>query len=59
YECLDLLYDKLSPGGFVIVDDYHAFRACRTAVDEFRAERGIVDPLRRVDWTATYWQKTS
>lgn len=53
------LYDRVTPGGFIIVDDYHAFRACRTAVDEFRAERGIADPLRRVDWTATYWQKSA
>jgi O-methyltransferase len=53
------LYDRVTPGGFIIVDDYHAFRACRTAVDEFRAERGIADPLRRVDWTATYWRKSA
>jgi hypothetical protein len=51
------LYDRVVPGGFVIVDDYHAFDACRTAVDEFRAERGIGDRQRRVDWTATCWQK--
>jgi O-methyltransferase len=54
---LTALYDRVAPGGFIIVDDYHAFPACRTAVDEFRAERGIADPLRRVDWTATCWQK--
>ena len=58
-DVLVALYDRVTPGGFIIVDDYHAFRACRTAVDEFRAERGIADPLRRVDWTATYWQKSA
>jgi O-methyltransferase len=57
-DVLQALYDRVAAGGFIIVDDYHAFRACRTAVDEFRTRRGIVDPLRRVDWTATYWQKT-
>jgi O-methyltransferase len=51
------LYDKVSPGGFVIVDDYHAFTPCRKAVDEFRETRGIRAPLTRVDWTAVYWQK--
>jgi hypothetical protein len=56
-DVLVALYDRVTPGGFVIVDDYHAFQACRTAVDEFRRERGIADPLRRVDWTATCWQK--
>lgn len=58
-DVLTALYDRVTPGGFIIVDDYYAFRACRTAVDEFRAGRGITDRLRRVDWTATYWQKTS
>ncbi|HEX8152697.1 MAG TPA: PqqD family peptide modification chaperone [Thermoanaerobaculia bacterium] len=58
-DVLVALYDRVTPGGFIIVDDYHAFRACRTAVDEFRAARGIADPLRRVDWTATYWQKSA
>jgi hypothetical protein len=58
-DVLVALYDRVAPGGFIIVDDYHAFRACRTAVDEFRAERGIADPLRRVDWTATYWQRSA
>jgi hypothetical protein len=53
------LYDRVSPGGFVIIDDYYAFRACRTAVDEFRTERGIADRLRRVDWTAAYWRKSA
>jgi O-methyltransferase len=58
-DVLRALYDRVTPGGFIIVDDYHAFRACRTAVDELRAERGIVDPLRRVDWTGTYWRKSA
>lgn len=57
-DVLDALYDRVSPGGFVIVDDYHAFEPCRVAVDEFRARRAIAAPLRRVDWTAVYWQKT-
>lgn len=56
-EVLESLYEKVSPGGFVIVDDYHAFHPCRQAVDSFRAERGIDDPMTRIDWTAVYWQK--
>lgn len=58
-DVLTALYHRVTPGGFVIIDDYHAFIACRTAVDEFRAQRGIADPLRRVDWTAVYWQKSA
>ncbi len=51
------LYDKVSPGGFVVVDDYHSFAPCQQAVDEFRRARGDAAPLRRIDWTAVYWQK--
>lgn len=51
------LYDKVSPGGFVIVDDYGAWEPCRKAVDDFRAERGITDQIHEVDWTGVYWRK--
>lgn len=51
------LYDKLSPGGFVIVDDYGDFDPCRQAVDEFRAARGITSPLEKVDWSCVWWRK--
>jgi UDP:flavonoid glycosyltransferase YjiC (YdhE family) len=50
------LYHKVSPGGFVIVDDYGSIDACRQAVDDFRAEADIVSPLCPIDWTGVYWQ---
>ncbi len=53
------LYPKLSVGGYVIVDDYHAIRGCKQAVDDFRAELGITDELYQVDWTGRYWRRTS
>lgn len=56
-EILDTLYDRVSPGGFVVIDDYGAIEACRHAVDEFRAERGVEDPIRRIDWTGVYWRR--
>jgi O-methyltransferase len=49
------LYHKISPGGFVILDDY-GVRSCRQAVEDFRAEEGIVEPLCPIDWTGVYWQ---
>ncbi len=60
-DALEALYDRLSPGGFVIVDDYgeDAWTYCRQAVDEFRAGRGITEPLHRVDAKAFYWQRAS
>ncbi|HEX8453200.1 MAG TPA: PqqD family peptide modification chaperone [Longimicrobium sp.] len=56
-EILDSLYHRVSPGGFVVIDDYGAIDACRRAVDEFRAEHGIIDPIRRIDWTGVYWRR--
>jgi len=51
------LYHKLSPGGTLIVDDYYLFEAQRKAVDEFRAARGIADPIIRIDHFGGYWIK--
>jgi O-methyltransferase len=56
-EILDSLYHRVSPGGFVVIDDYGAIDACRHAVDEFRAEHGVTDPIRRIDWTGVYWRR--
>lgn len=56
-ECLDLLYDKVVQGGFVIVDDYGYLRCCRDAVDEFRARRGVGEPIRWIDGSGIYWRK--
>ena len=55
------LYDRLSIGGYVIIDDYgeDSWTYCRRAVDEFRAERGIGDPLIRVDSRCYYWRRSS
>lgn len=59
HEVLTALYDKVSPGGFVIVDDYGAIIPCRQAVDEFRQRRGITEPLRWVDRHRIFWRKAA
>jgi len=56
-QCLDLLYDRVSPGGFVIVDDYGYLRCCRDAVDDFRRRRGVEEPIRWIDGSGIYWRK--
>jgi O-methyltransferase len=53
------LYEKVSPDGYVIVDDYGAVRACKQAVDDFRRERRIDDPLVEIDWTGSYWRRSN
>lgn len=55
-QALDALFPKVSPGGYVIVDDYGAVEGCRQAVDDFRAAHGIGDPLVEIDWGGVYWQ---
>lgn len=55
--CLERLYDKVVPGGFVIIDDYGAYEGCRKAVDEFRRDRKITAYLHHIDGEARYWIK--
>lgn len=55
-DALDNLYPALSPGGYLIVDDY-ALAPCRAAVDDFRKQHGIRDEIRAVDWSGVFWRK--
>jgi hypothetical protein len=50
------LYPKLSKSGFCIIDDY-GLPACKKAVDDFRAQKGIRAEVKTVDWLAKYWRK--
>jgi hypothetical protein len=54
-QALDALYDKVSPGGYVIIDDY-ILENCAKAVNDFRTSRGISAPLIDVDEAAVWWQ---
>ncbi|MFL9893311.1 TylF/MycF/NovP-related O-methyltransferase [Paraburkholderia sp. RL17-381-BIF-C] len=54
---LESLYPRLSPGGFVIVDDYGLPTGCARAVDEYRSAHRIDAPLMRVNAQAVYWRK--
>lgn len=56
--CLSALYPKLSPGGFVIIDDYNAPNlGVKRAVDEFREREDISAPLMQIDAQSVYWRK--
>lgn len=56
-QALDALYDKVSLGGYIIVDDYN-LPGCRSAVKDFRAKRGILDLIVPIDNMGSYWRKT-
>jgi hypothetical protein len=59
-EALEYLYPKLSVGGYVIIDDYYTTH-CTQAVDDYRRDHGIADPLQLAAWPrlAVYWQRRS
>ena len=52
------LYDKVSTGGFIIVDDFEQLPVCKQATLDFRAARGIIDPIQPIDGSGVYWIKT-
>jgi len=53
---LENLYPKLSPGGFVIMNDY-ALHGCRKAVEDFRRLHRITASIQPSDWSGAFWQR--
>ena len=52
------LYSRLSPAGYVIVDEYGT-EGCRAAVEDFRKENRIVEPMGTLASTGAYWRKVA
>jgi hypothetical protein len=50
------LYPKLSPGGFIIVDDYN-LPMCKKAIHDYREQHGITEEIVPVDGAGVYWRK--
>ena len=48
---LETFEPKVSPGGYVVIDDYGAWEG-REATDEYRAAHGLDAPLAEIDHTA-------
>jgi O-methyltransferase len=55
-QVLDQLYDKVSIGGYIIIDDY-ALAPCRNAVNDFRKKHNITSNIIEIDWTGIFWIK--
>lgn len=53
------LYPKLTKGGFIIIDDWGAVKACKQAVLDYREQHNITDEIKIVDWTGAFWRKES
>jgi O-methyltransferase len=43
--CLEHSYRRLSPGGFIVLDDYNDYGGCRLATDEFVARHADLRPV--------------
>ncbi len=56
-QVFDGFYPRLSPGGFCIVDDYGAMRSCRAAVEDYRRDHGVNEPIVDIDGTGVLWRK--
>jgi O-methyltransferase len=57
WDAITSLYPKLSPGGFLIVDDYGAVEGCRMAIHNYRDNEGVTDPIETIDWGGVFWRK--
>jgi O-methyltransferase len=54
---LEKFYPRLSPGGFVVLNDYGIYKGARTATDEFFEAHGLdIEPVA-IDPTASFFQK--
>jgi O-methyltransferase len=59
-QAIEVLYPKLQPGGFLIVDDFgtHVSQA-QAAVHDYRKEHGITDEIIDIDGSGAYWRKSA
>lgn len=55
-EVLEALYDKVTAGGFVIVDDW-LLPGARKAVIDFASKRGFIPNMIHIDKNSCYWVK--
>jgi O-methyltransferase len=58
-DALRALYPKLAAGGYCIIDDYYTHSGARQAVNEYRQENGIREPLEPIDWASAFWRRRS
>ncbi|WP_343996931.1 TylF/MycF family methyltransferase [Nocardioides dubius] len=58
-QAIEVLYPKLSSGGFLIIDDFgsHASQAGQ-AIHDYRAQHGITDEIIPIDDFGAYWRKS-
>lgn len=55
-DALRALYPRVSPRGFIIVDDY-CIASCRKAIADFRDANGISEEITDIDQVGAFWRK--
>ena len=55
--CLETLYDRVSVGGIIQIDDYGYWSGAKKAVEEFFSRRGISPELIRIDYAGRRFTK--
>lgn len=58
YGALDNLYPSLVEGGFVIIDDFWDFKACRSAVTDYINKHGLRVEFQDIDGAGIWWSKS-
>ncbi len=56
-DALTNLYGGVSPGGYVVIDDYAIMGACRQAVHDFLDSRGLAPGIEPIDGEGVWWRK--
>jgi hypothetical protein len=54
---LENFYDRVAPGGYIVLDDYGGWEGACRAADLFRREEEIDAPLEVVDASGRFWRK--
>ncbi|WP_307252690.1 TylF/MycF family methyltransferase [Croceifilum oryzae] len=56
WDALTSLYDKISIGGYLIIDDY-SLHYCKQAVHDFRNQFHIEEAIQNIDGSGCFWKK--
>ncbi len=54
---IEYFYDTVTPGGYIMIDDYGHWKGCKKAIDEFLKKKKISPQLISVDYSRVYFRK--
>lgn len=48
-QCLTYLFDRVTPGGLIVLDDYYAWDGCSRALHDYLSSHGAQERIRSLD----------